>query len=123
LSAKFTGAVFRSTSTLLDATHADRVPGAIAPLVVSPGSAFPFITPPTAYGHEPTDILADFLVRNRTQAGVTVEVPVGAEFLFVSSIDVSRSDNSDPNHDHGVIGSSMPEQEVTEETKRSRRDR
>jgi hypothetical protein len=109
--AQFTGAVFSSTNTLLPNSAADRVPDAIAPAFVSPGIAFPFVTANSMSGNEPTDIPDDFAVARGGLGftGVTVEVPTGARFLFISAIDVFFSDNRDPNHDYGVTIDPAPE--------------
>jgi hypothetical protein len=98
-----TGAVFSSTNTLLDTSLADRVPDAIAPADVSVAGAYPYVTPPTYFGGDPTDIPNDFVIAvNNGFNGVTVEVPVGAQYLFVAAIDNYYADNSDPNNDYGI---------------------
>jgi hypothetical protein len=87
------------------------VPDAIAPAAVLPGSAFPFVTPVTFYGHESTDIPQDFQVADifgQNQTSVTVQVPAGAKFLFVSAIDSFYGDNP-PVSGYGVNITSVPE--------------
>lgn len=92
-------AVFSSSNTLLANSQAHRVPGAIA----SDGANF--ISSPTWFGGQPTDIPEDFqFVRDP----VTVTVPAGAAYLFVAAYDRLYYDNTDPNHDFGVLIGAAP---------------
>lgn len=96
-------AVFSSTNTLLASDQPHRVPGALP-------AGIDFPTTGTLYGNFATDIPEDFLIgltpESRT---VTVVVPAGAQYLFVSTLDSYMGDNSDPDHDWSVSLSVVPE--------------
>jgi uncharacterized repeat protein (TIGR01451 family) len=73
-------AVFSNSDTLLAPNALARVPGAI--------DAGPdFISAPTAFGNEPTDISQDFIL------STTVQIPVGATHLFLGVVDSYYQDN------------------------------
>lgn len=86
-------AVFSSSSTLLATTVQHRVPGAIA--------AGPDVTTGnTFYGNLPLDIPEDFLCsRNQWGENVRVQVPAGAQFLFLGVHESYVADNADPDGD------------------------
>lgn len=86
---------FSSSSTLLGAEQRYRVPGALAT------DAPNFVSSNTYFGNQPTDIPQDFSFDK--PAGITVTVPVGAQYLFLAKSDQLYSDNSDPNHNYGVL--------------------
>lgn len=93
--------VFSSSNTLLAPSQRSRVPGALL------SDAAPFVTAPTFAGNEATDIPEDFAFD--VPAGITVTVPVGAQYLFLAKHDQRYFDNSDPDHDYGVrIGLAPP---------------
>jgi hypothetical protein len=87
--------LFSSDATVLDETELNRVPGAI-------DAGDDWITSPTYYFSEDTDIPEDFRISGTEQEHVIVTVPVGATVLFVSVNDTLYSDNSDPDGDHRV---------------------
>jgi len=87
--------VFSADPTLLGGSLLHRVPGAI-------DAGLDFTSPVTFFGSQPTDIAEDFRVSYVDFTEVTVEVPAGAAWLFLSSGDQLFSDNSDPNGDWGV---------------------
>jgi len=98
-------------STLSGPSNVLRVPGAVAPAVILPGQAYPAVTLPTYFGNEPTDIPLDFLVTGNAPTpflGVTVRVPIGANFLFLAARDHLYADNSDPDADYGVNITAAP---------------
>jgi hypothetical protein len=92
----YLGAVFSSSSTLLPRTNAHRVPGAI-------DAGVGFFSGPNGDGSQ-NDIPEDFLVADGlgTFSSVVIQVPNGAEFLFVAALDSHWSDNSDPDGDYGI---------------------
>jgi hypothetical protein len=75
------------------------VPGAIA------SDAPPALTAPTYVGGHATDIDEDF---GYDVDGATVTVPAGANYLFLAKSDQWYHDNSDPDHDFGVLISAAP---------------
>src|SRR5882762_3055771 len=79
--------VFSSTSTLLPSTFLNRVPDAIDAGVA------PFFTPFTLYGNQFTDIPQDFFISSSVP--LTVQVPLGAKYLFVAANDGFYGDNGD----------------------------
>jgi hypothetical protein len=84
--------VFSTDTTLLDPVLLHRVPGAVsAGLYNFSGGTWP--------GGEPTDIAEDFLIG---RPGMTVVIPLGANYLFVTPADIYYRDNSDPNGNLGV---------------------
>ena len=96
--------VFSSSTTLLAGSNLNRVVGALdagADVVTSTTFHIPQLT---------TDIPQDFLIYSSTVASVLVQVPVGAQFLFVAPNDSFYGDNSDPDGDFGLrITSAIPE--------------
>ncbi|MGV3724311.1 MAG: hypothetical protein ACO1SX_25735 [Actinomycetota bacterium] len=82
--------VFSSTDILDPATATHRVPGAI-------DAGADVLSRPTFVGAQPTDIPEDFAI---TGAGVVLDIPAGAQFLFVSPNDSYFADNSDPDGDY-----------------------
>jgi hypothetical protein len=82
--------VFSSTNVLLAPNFLNRVPGAI-------DAGMPVVTWSTLYGNMATDILQDFRIAN-----TIVQVPLGANYLFVAAEDIYYSDNSNPNGNYGV---------------------
>ena len=96
------GGVFSSSDVLLGSELLDRVPGAIdAGYDIKTGNTWD----PYPEG-EPTDIPQDFEI---TGTGTIIQVPLGAEYLFVAALDAAYRDNDDPNGDYGVRISLMPE--------------
>jgi hypothetical protein len=87
--------VFSADTTLLGGSLLHRVPGAI-------DAGLDFTSAVTWFGSQPTDIAEDFRVSYVDFTEVTVEVPAGAAWLFLSSGDQLFNDNSDPNSDWGV---------------------
>jgi hypothetical protein len=86
--------VYSSSPVLLATSLQHRVPGAL--------EAGPeFVSSPTLSGSLPTDIPEDFRVTSASQADATVEIPAGAQFLFVGNHDSQWFDNSDPDGDLG----------------------
>lgn len=85
-----------STNTILLANNVQhRVPGAV--------EAGPdFVSAPTFTGALPTDIPEDFRVATSVQLEWFVEVPAGANYLFVGNHDSQWFDNSDPDGDLAV---------------------
>lgn len=85
-------AVFSGDPTLLGTTLLHRVPGAIDAGVDNfSGGTWP--------GNEPTEIPEDFTVG---RPGISIIIPAGAKFLFVTPADIYYRDNSDPDHDLGI---------------------
>jgi hypothetical protein len=68
----------------------NRVPGAI-------DAGIAVVTWNTLFGNMSTDIPQDFRIAN-----TFVQVPVGANYLFVAAEDIYYSDNSDPDGDYAV---------------------
>ena len=87
--------VYSSSSTILGPSLQFRIPGA---LEAGPD----FVSAPTLTGALPTDIPEDFRITSATQAEAVVEIPAGAQFLFVGNHDSQWFDNSDPDGDLGV---------------------
>jgi len=89
--------VFSADATLLAGSQLHRVPGAI-------DAGAELVTPATFFGGQPTDVPEDFGIVSAAEGyeEVTVEVPAGAQFLFVAPADSYYSDNSDPDGDFGV---------------------
>jgi len=84
--------VFSGDATLLGPTFAHRVPGAIdAGIDNFSGGTWP--------NNEPTEIPEDFTI---SRPGITIVIPPGAKFLFVTPADIYYRDNSDPDGDLGV---------------------
>jgi hypothetical protein len=94
--------VFSTSNTLLDRHLLSRVPGAI-----SAGSAF--VTPNTFFDNLPTDIPQDFNFGNRVPGGLTLTVPAGALYLFISVPSSAYSDNRDPDGDYAASLTPVPE--------------
>jgi hypothetical protein len=90
--------VFSSTNALGPETDLNRVTGAI-------DAGVDVITGPTYFLGDPTDIAEDF----RINPSVIVQVPVGANYLFIAALDASYSDNTDPNGDFAVRISKVPD--------------
>ena len=82
--------VFSSTNVLLAPNLLNRVPGAI-------DAGIPVVTWNTLFGNMSTDIPQDFRIAN-----TLVQVPLGANYLFVAAEDIYYSDNSNPNGNYGV---------------------
>lgn len=91
----FTMGLFSSGDVLLGTELLQRVPGALA----SDGPAF--VSSNTFFGNQPTDIAEDFGFDR--QQGIVVTVPPGAQYLFLAKSDQLYNDNSDPDHDYGVV--------------------
>lgn len=96
--------VFSSSAILGPAGDLNRVVGAI-------DTGTDFFTSPTFSGGLPTDIPQDFQISNfaGTLTSVTIEVPIGAQYLFVGPFDVFFQDNLDPNANYGVGIAVVPE--------------
>jgi hypothetical protein len=82
--------VFSSNNALMAPNVLNRVPGAL-------DAGIPLVTWNTLYGNLSTDIPQDFRIAN-----TIVQVPLGANYLFVAAQDIYYSDNSDPDRDYGV---------------------
>lgn len=87
--------VFSSTSTLLGKAELERVPGALE-------AGVDVVTSVTYFGSQPTDIPEDFAISTATVTEVTVKVPAGAAWIFLSTGDQLFYDNSDPDADYGI---------------------
>lgn len=85
-------AVFSSSPTLDLASSLNRVLGAIE-------AGSDVATDPTFLGSQPTDISQDFAV---TGAGVVVQVPIGALYIFFSPADSMFNDNLDVDNNWAV---------------------
>ena len=96
------GGVFSETAVLLPPNAADpnRVQGAIDAEIDD------VLTGLTYDRDWPTDIPEDFLI---TYEGTIIQVPTGANYLFVAALDVAYWDNTDSNGDYGVRISPVPE--------------
>ena len=96
-------ALFSTSDVLLLDRHLlSRVPGAI--------SAGPFfVTPNTFFDDLLTDIPEDFNFGDRAPGGITVTVPTGALYLFLSVPSSAYSDNRDPDGDYGASVNVVPE--------------
>jgi hypothetical protein len=90
------GAVFSSSDTLLPTGNPHRIPGAI-------DAGVDMITEAPEYGI--VDIPEDF----RVDASVTIQVPTGAQYLFVAAVDAYFSDNLVPEEGFRVRISEVPE--------------
>lgn len=86
-------ALFSATNELLSDSSPHRIPGALP----RPPGTDETITLPTFDGGLPTDIPEDFQVHSST----VVEVPAGAQYLFICASDEFYSDNEDPDADYG----------------------
>jgi len=94
-------AVFSSSTTLLDRNAPHRVPGAI-------DAGFDHVTGITFFDLESTDIPQDFFVSSFFD--VFVEIPIGANYLFVAPTDSFWGDNhEDDGGDYGLSISEVPE--------------
>ncbi len=82
--------VFSSSNSLLAPDNLNRVPGAL-------DAGIHITSWNTLFGNLPTDIPYDFGITN-----TFVQVPVGANYLFVAAHDIYYSDNSDPDGDFAV---------------------
>ena len=82
--------VFSSSNALLTSNLSNRVPGAI-------DAGISVVTWNTLFGNMSTDFPEDFRIAN-----TIVQVPLGANYLFVAAEDIYYSDNSDPDGDYGV---------------------
>jgi len=69
------------------------------------------VTPNTANGNLATDFPEDFLISNGdgSISGLNIEVPTGANYLFVAVSDIYFFDNHDPDGDFAVSINSIPE--------------
>jgi hypothetical protein len=90
--------VFSSNSVLLAQSQLNRVPGAIP-------TGTPYVTPVAYHGSLPTDIPQDFIIQLPQQppfstTNISIRVPAGAAFLFVSAIDTLYHDNIDDATNH-----------------------
>jgi hypothetical protein len=79
------GVVFSSDAKLLARTELHRVTGAIQ------SAAPPFVTGKTYFEQRTTDISEDFQV---TVSDLQVEIPAGAQFMFLGNFDTYYADNS-----------------------------
>ena len=82
--------VFSSSNTLLAPNIFDRVPDAL-------DAGVHIVTWNTLFGNMPTDSHDVFGITN-----TFLQVPVGANYLFVAAHDIYYSDNSDPDRDFAV---------------------
>lgn len=92
--------VFSSSSTILDASHLHRLPGAIG-LLPSDVSLNPGITPvatQNTYLGASTDIPEDFIIFGTS----ILRVPTNAAYLFVGTDDIYNADNVDVNNDFAI---------------------
>ncbi|HEX5011207.1 MAG TPA: hypothetical protein VFY71_12490 [Planctomycetota bacterium] len=87
--------VYSSSTTILPSSNQFRIPGAI-------DAGTDFVSSPTFLGGIPTDIPEDFRVATSAVPEVVVEIPAGAQFLFVGNHDTYWTDNSDPDGDLAV---------------------
>lgn len=91
----YTLGVFSTSNLLLGNDQRYRVVGALA----SDGP--PVVTSVTYIGAHPTDIPQDFGFDR--PGGTVVTVPDGAVYLFLAKSDSWYHDNTDPDHDYGVL--------------------
>jgi hypothetical protein len=88
--------IFSATSTLLSKGNLDRVADAI-------DAGFDFVSSPTYFGGQATDVAEDFVIAFGTQQrDLTVTVPTGAAYLFLAPHDSYYQDNTDPDADFGA---------------------
>ena len=87
--------VYSSSATILPSSNQFRIPGAI-------DAGIDFVSSPTFLGSIPTDIPEDFRIATTAAPEVVVEIPLGAQFLFVGNHDSYWKDNSDPDGDLAV---------------------
>ena len=87
--------IFSSTTTLLPESNLDRVADAI-------DAGFDFVSSPTYFGGQATDVPEDFAITFVGQPDLTVTVPAGAAYLFLAPHDSWYQDNTDPDGDYGV---------------------
>jgi hypothetical protein len=92
------GGIFSSTNALGPTSDLNRVTGAI-------DAGVDVFTDVTYFLNEPTDIAEDFQI----DPSVIVQVPAGANYLFIAALDASYSDNTDPNGDFGVRITKVPD--------------
>lgn len=90
--------VFSSNSVLLAQNQLNLVPGAVA-------TGTPYVTPAAFHGSLPTDNQQDFIIQLPQQppfstTNISIRVPAGAAFLFVSAIDTLYYDNIDDATNH-----------------------
>jgi hypothetical protein len=95
--------VFSSSPSLLPGSNLNRVVGAI-------DAGTDWVTPPTNMGLLSTDIAQDFMIATSTGSvtSVTIQVPVGARYLFVTPNDSFFGDNQNPDGDYGVNITGVP---------------
>ena len=86
-----TAGVFSSSADLLASSVLNRVTGAI-------DAGIDLLTYSTYFNGLPTDIAEDFGIGR----SVTISVPTGALYLFVSPSDILFSDNSDLNNNYEI---------------------
>jgi len=96
--------VFSSSEALLTLNVLNRVVGAI-------DAGVDHVTPPTFFGGLATDIAEDFLISGGQGApsSVVINVPAGAQYLFVCSEDSLFFDNNDPNGNYAIRITAVPE--------------
>jgi len=84
-------AVFSTSNQLLGSDQQQRVTGAVSSTATATS---PCSTGNTLFGGTPTNITQDFFI---PFVGIDVEIPNGAQYLFVSVFDDYYSDNVSPN--------------------------
>ena len=89
--------VFSTTDTFTSSSNLNRVVDAIE-------AGADYATGPTFNGSLSTDIDEDFLIDD-----LTIQIPTGGAFLFLTVDDSFFSDNDDPDSDFGVRISTIPE--------------
>ncbi len=98
--------VFSSSSTILPVSNLNRIPGALFT------NAPPHVTQPVEATGASTDIPQDFLISDNPsdQTSVTVQIPVGANYLFAAVDDSYYPDNTSPNGlGFNITPASVPE--------------
>jgi hypothetical protein len=112
-------AIFSATSTIYGPVNS----GATGVIIYTPMVRIPdavmttlpdYVSKPSYYGNtfaDPlstisTDIPQDF---NISTAGVTVTIPTTAQYIFFSANDNMFGDNTDPDHNFGVLITAVPE--------------
>jgi len=107
-SSKLTGVVFSSSNVLLAQDQRHRVGGAIP-------AGTPFFSTNTYYQDQATDIPQDFVFGDGYYGDKerVVQVPAGAQYIFLAVLDGVYLDNSDPNGDYFVSIRTVPPVTVT----------
>jgi len=98
------GDIFKTSMGIFSASPLLLAPSALNRVVDALDAGVDFISAPTFFGGEPTDVPQDFVITSGAFPGGTicVIVPRGATHLFISAHDSLYGDNSDPDGDFAV---------------------